>query len=57
MLCCGDDAICFLRSIFDAATGQAAVARIIRGIFSPIMIDGASAALASEHPLVAVSSC
>jgi hypothetical protein len=34
VLCCDDDAICFLRSIFDAAAGQGAA-------FSPIMIDGA----------------
>jgi hypothetical protein len=38
VLCCDDDAICFLRSIFDAAAGQAA-ARMIRDAFSPIMID------------------
>jgi hypothetical protein len=41
VLCCGDDAICFLRPIFGCLAGQAAEARIIRDAFSPIMIDGA----------------
>ena len=40
-VCCGDDAICFLRPIFGCLAGQAAEARIIRDAFSPIMIDGA----------------